>query len=197
DNPGELGSDSDDDEAEPDRGAGRSGGGLIFDGKDDLVRVKESSSLRLRQAVTLEAWIWWEPTSQWQPIIARSDWPRRAFGLYLHESRLINLSYVSAAGNVAAIQSAAGVVPARQWVHVAGTIDTVAGAMRLYVNGIEVARGSSADSLAEAPGLPVQLGAADAGYPASCRPFKGALDEVVIYNRALSASEVAGRWAGR
>ncbi|MBI4863482.1 MAG: S8 family serine peptidase, partial [Candidatus Riflebacteria bacterium] len=194
-NTGQLGSLPGPDGADPIWGAGRSGPGLVFDGVDDLVRAVDSSSLRVRQGLTLEAWVWWEPTAQWQPIVARSSWPRRAYGLYLHQSRLLHLSYVSSTGQVGAVQTAGSVVPARQWVHVAGTIDPAANLMTLLVNGVEVARAPAAGWLAEASGLPLQLGMADPSQPDSCRPFKGVLDEVGVYSRPLSTAEIAARAA--
>ena len=75
------------------------------------------------------------------------------------------------------------------WMHIAATYD---GAMiRLYINGIE--EGSKAASITIATNdLPLSIGAQSDGS----RFFQGALDQVRVYNRALSAEEIAGLVGG-
>ena len=75
------------------------------------------------------------------------------------------------------------------WMHVAATYDGVT--IRLYINGIQ--EGSMAASIAIATNsLPLSIGAQSDGQ----RFFQGALDQVRVYNRALSADEVAGLVGG-
>ncbi|MFN6463805.1 MAG: DUF4347 domain-containing protein [Nostoc sp. DedVER02] len=75
------------------------------------------------------------------------------------------------------------------WAHLVGTYD--GSMLRLYVNGVEIGSNPYKDSI---PGdyNPVTIGAAEnaeEGTPLS-DSFKGLVDEVRIYNRALSATEV-------
>ena len=59
--------------------------------------------------------------------------------------------------------------------------------MRLYVNGELVAEGEDASELPS--GLRLLVGRL---YPSQgVRPFIGQLDELALYNRALSAEEIA------
>jgi hypothetical protein len=76
----------------------------------------------------------------------------------------------------------------RKWQHVVATKDGPH--MRLYVNGAEVAAGEDPSKLP--PGLRLLVGRL---YPdRGVRPFIGQLDELALYNRALSASEIADHY---
>lgn len=77
--------------------------------------------------------------------------------------------------------------PTRQWAHVVGTYD---GAISiLYVNGQEIARRAWPNG--PKPVLPI-TGPVQVGGRGEA--FRGALDEVRVYSRALSAQEVAAHY---
>lgn len=82
-----------------------------------------------------------------------------------------------------------GLPIANRWVHMVGTYD---GSMiRLYVNGVQIG-GSSLTGNILVDNNPVTIGAAEnysPGTPLGDR-FNGLIDEVRIYNRALSATEI-------
>jgi len=73
------------------------------------------------------------------------------------------------------------------WYHLAGTYDGAY--LRLYVNGAEVANGTSSGAIA-AGTLPVSIGSRTHDGTTYGYPFYGAVDEVRVYSRSLSASEV-------
>jgi hypothetical protein len=76
--------------------------------------------------------------------------------------------------------------PTAQWLHVAWTISAGAQAT-LYVNGVQVAQTS-----AGVPGTLVDQSAIDIGTADSFQwPLKGRLNDVLLYNRALSGAEVS------
>jgi hypothetical protein len=76
------------------------------------------------------------------------------------------------------------------WVHLAGTYDGIA--WRLYRNGVQVAAtpGTSGAKIAGAVGW--AIGARGTGTE---RFFSGDIDEVAIYNKALSATAIAAMYA--
>ena len=81
----------------------------------------------------------------------------------------------------------AGTVPIDEWSHVAWQFD---GADKVvYVNGVETARGSGSTMAGHA--LPVIIGGhgRDAADPAG-QSFNGAIDEVKIFDEALTAAEI-------
>ena len=72
-----------------------------------------------------------------------------------------------------------------QWYHVAATFDKPTQLMRLYVNGQLVGATSHANFPTIASSLPVTIGTSSYGDM-----FDGVIDNLRIYNRALSAEEV-------
>ncbi|MFS8888390.1 LamG domain-containing protein [Synechococcus sp. R55.1] len=80
--------------------------------------------------------------------------------------------------------------PAGQWYHVAATYD--GSTMKLYVNGNLEASKPFTSSITYDPSIPWTIGSTAApiraaGYP---RTFNGVIDEVEIFNRALSQAEI-------
>ena len=82
-------------------------------------------------------------------------------------------------------------IPLHQWVQYTGTLDAASGDMRLYMNGSLVAQTNTsvrpflALDPSQVPGL--GIGNVQDFYDF---PFNGGIDEVVLYNRALSPAEV-------
>jgi len=83
-----------------------------------------------------------------------------------------------------------------QWYHVVGTYDEALGTLTLYVNGVAVdsATDANARSLGNALDADLFIGTfRDIG--ANARGFVGNVDEVAIYNTALSAAAVAANFS--
>ncbi|ONI79157.1 hypothetical protein ALI144C_25285 [Actinosynnema sp. ALI-1.44] len=76
-----------------------------------------------------------------------------------------------------------GAVPANAWTHLAVIYDATT--IRLYVNGVQVSSVASAGNLAGS-GNPLRIG----GNLIWGEYFCGPVDDVRVYNRALSAAEV-------
>ena len=106
--------------------------------------------------------------------------------------------YVSFGSNMVGgfvVRSVAPIEPGR-WVHVAGTVDDVSRQAVLYIDGRRDASGQASTS------IEFQLDTKqDAGWGIGNHsgvtqitydyPFKGAIDDVRFYNRALTATEIA------
>ena len=82
-----------------------------------------------------------------------------------------------------------------QFVHVAATLDDATGAMTLYENGAVVAQTTTtvrpfgALDPTQEPGVGIGNSNALDNYNV---PFNGLIDELSVYNRALTPSEVLG-----
>jgi Concanavalin A-like lectin/glucanases superfamily/Bacterial Ig domain len=162
---------------------GRFGGALSFDGDRDWVTVNDANSLDLTTGMTLEAWVY--PTiapSAWRTVIAKEQ--PAALVYFLHAS--------SIGGN----RPATGVyiggeqdlfgdnqLIANAWTHLAGTYDGVT--QRLFINGVQVASRPQTGAIQTSAG-PVVIG----GNEVWGEFFQGLIDEVRIYNRALSQAEI-------
>ena len=106
-------------------GEGRFGNGL--DCREGAAVVGMHPALAPEREVTVEAWVWVDgPSEEMQRIAYRSG----TYGLYLGPRSMAVTFFVNAGGAWEAVRAA---IPAKQWVHLAGTYDGAA--MRFYVDG--------------------------------------------------------------
>ena len=71
------------------------------------------------------------------------------------------------------------------WQHVAAVVRRGENQTRLYVNGFEVASGTVAPTNLDNPAVAMHIGRIQGS-----RLFKGQMDEVYFYNRALDVKEI-------
>jgi hypothetical protein len=162
--------------------AGRFGNALSFNGTSSFVTVPDSPALRLTAGVTLEAWV--NPstvTPAWRPVIFKGDldyWmqPTTAGGP--------PNGGVTIAGGSWHDTYATSVLPINTWTHLALTYD--GSALRLYVNGSQVSS-SSVTGTIRTSSNPLEIGADTIFYS---HYFAGLIDEIRVYNRALSLAEI-------
>lgn len=83
-----------------------------------------------------------------------------------------------------------GELPTRKWFHAVATYD--GSTMRLYLDGQEVGRLAKTGTVASNASVPLNIGR----NPSGSHYLRGALDDVRIYNRGLSAAEVASLMQG-
>jgi hypothetical protein len=83
--------------------------------------------------------------------------------------------------------TATGIIDINVWTHMAAVWDGAA--MRLYKNGVEVGSLEKGGTLSTNPDAKVSIG----NQPAETddRPWDGLIDDVRIYNRGLSVSEIS------
>jgi hypothetical protein len=161
---------------------GSTGQAFSLDGTDDFVDV--ASTVNLGSAYTVELWI--HPTSTGFQNLVSNNQSGANFGNLYYSGTSTNLQYVQAGGLKA--NSLSGSVPLNAWTHAALTYD---GAVtRLYVNG--VASGAPSGIHTETFNNPLRFGYSIDG--AGVR-FQGRLDEISLYNRALSAAEIQAVFA--
>jgi len=186
---------------------GKVGMALDFDGKDDHVEVPDSPSLNfdLPESFSLEAWFKLSslPTTSWYAILSKYGAGQGAgyndlFALYIDTDGKIRFSVRDSAGNnPVAIGSTLAI---DTWYHVVGVRDVGENEIRLYLNGVLDATpvtDTTVDDISSP--RPFLIGNQEhyvAGQPPTL-PFHGIIDEVRIYNRALSATEVQDLYNGK
>jgi PKD repeat protein len=162
--------------------SGRYGKAMKFDGVNDWITVNDSASLDLTTAMTLEAWVY--PTvanATADTILVKEDGSNSAYYLYGAE----DTPQPVAGARIGGYQSPRGpsTLAANQWTHLAGTFDGQS--IKLFVNGAQVAEQSVTGTIPASSGV-LRIG----GNAIWGEFFKGYIDEVRIYNRALSATEI-------
>ncbi len=163
---------------------GISGSCLFFDGEDDHVEIPDSTAVSFENGLTMEAWVSVEK-KETSKIIQKGDWD--GHGITLDKwngwGGSVYLDGVGSAG----VRWDEGKPDLNQWYHVVLTYDGHTEV--LYVNGVE-ADINEVSGVPATRSRPLAIGS-DAG---SQKFFKGRIDEVVIYSRALSAEEVSLRY---
>lgn len=160
---------------------------LSFDGTNDRVDCGNNPSLNITGTkVTVEAWIYptaWR-TESWRGNIVNKEGAATQ-GYMIRCGANGTLSFNIGDGvNWREVFSPVGALTLNTWQHVAGTYDGTT--MRAYINGVQVGSLAAGFSIASSPN-PVIVG--DWAVPASGeRCFPGKIDEVRVWNRALSAS---------
>ncbi len=169
--------------------SGKYGKALSFNGTSSIVNIADAASLRLTTAMTLEAWV--NPSAAgnvWRTVVMKEVAGDLAYSLYANEDVNVPAAYVRI-GTTSPRAGGASVVPLNTWTHLAATYG--AGSLRLYVNGTLVSTTAVTGSIASST-KPARIG----GNTIWGEYFAGLIDEVRIYNRALSAAEIATDMAG-
>jgi hypothetical protein len=165
---------------------GNVGQAFALDGVNDFVLVLDSPSLR-PSSITLEAWAMFNAPSG--PVFTKPLGPAAgdSFALYLFGGTLHGFIHDANAAGV--LVSSPSALALGQWHHVAFTFDDATKEQALYVNGAHVATSQSNRSIGY-DNRPVLLGQ-DINNGVFDFPLHGRIDEAAIYNRALTAGEIA------
>src|SRR3989339_1282746 len=150
------------------------------DGTDDYISVTDNSSLDITNAITLEAWVYCTDISQdgsTRRVVDKGS----TYALGASDKAYFKLYLDGVATEALKTWS---ISDANVWHHLVGTYDGTA--MKLYQDGVNVFERAANGSISTNDSA-LQIGRQSSGGGR----FKGIIDEVKIYSRALSAAEVA------
>lgn len=180
-------------------GAGRVGNGLILDGSNDHVAL-DSSLLSISNNFTITAWI--------NPAAARTDlavyfclrakYAASGIRLAVRVNNDLIIEGQTATG-WQQIYHALGGIQNNVWQHIVVVYDK--SAFTVYLNGVRIApahghNGSWGSDIVMDPTGVTRIGAEGGGV--ATHFFKGRIDDVRVYNRTLSPTEVTTlyQWTG-
>jgi hypothetical protein len=171
---------------------GKFGKALGFDGVDDYVQVSQSSSLDVTDQITVETWVYprayVDNTGMVSHIISRCDYSGGhiyVLSMYpdSHKASFSVNPYPDEQPSVADLQLNA-------WTHLAMTYDGAS--VKLYVNG-QFDSSYAQSGPIETTSNWLAIGCKPTGPwggPGTYAYFNGMIDEIKIYNRALSQQEI-------
>jgi prepilin-type N-terminal cleavage/methylation domain-containing protein len=161
----------------------KAGNCLSLNGTNNTVQVPSSASLSVSGAITLAAWIKTSGTNNYSGLIHKSNSSNLGYQVGFDTGGKLRADFFN--GISYGIMLNPTVVTDGNWHHIAATYDGSNG--RLYVDGVSGTPGSCAGCVT------VSTSTLIIGNDDCCggRYFNGLIDEVRIYNRALSATEIS------
>jgi len=169
-------------------GTGKIDQAIILDGVDDYVDCGAGASLNITGAVTVSAWIRLSAVGVDHKIAGNQDGTTGGYKLGVFNSDVIEFEIRTSANAAVLNRSVAGgtALAAGTWYHVAG-VYSEGNYIRTYVDGMLDREMATTEILGSSTGT-LKMGRepfSDLYF------FKGLMDEVRIYSRALSDTEVA------
>ena len=159
---------------------------IDLNGTSDYVGIPHNSSQNPGTAFTVEAWIKADSyaSNSWEnTIVSKDTWSSVSEGWVIRCGANGKLSFNLALNNnnqwYEVLTSA--VMSTGKWYHVAGTYD--GSTMKLYLNGKQVGSLSQSGTIT-ATTVDMKIG--NIGRPSTSRYFDGQIDEVRVWNAALS-----------
>ncbi len=163
----------------------------------------DSADIRLGASYTIEAWVQpeWQPrqVSPWQRLVLKWGGPGQyAYHLAIHNG-VVSLYHGQADGTY--VFAEGGRVEGGRWHHLAGIArrndaDPSKSTLEVYLDGKLMATGTYDGTICTAEKEGLGLGDA-VGIPAATSRFRGYLDDVALWNRALSPEEIGAHYAVR
>jgi subtilisin-like proprotein convertase family protein len=162
------------------------------------IDLQDPERLKLTNSLTIEGWVFartFQPPNNLNRnhILFRgaNDSARDAYKFSVWSDSLLRFSIDNDISEALLLYP--NPVPAGEWLHVAASLEDVRGTMRLFVNGLPVAQTTTAvRPYAGRPPFSLQPAVAIGNHPLRGfnNSFYGFIDELAVFDRALSASEI-------
>lgn len=181
--------------------AGVSGTAMVFDGYESCVTIPSAEVPALENAMSIEAWIAPQEYS-WNRSAIVDHGRRRGLGYSLSINHLGQIGFNVNVERDLFICETEQSLPLHKWSHIVAVFDSEFG-LRVYINGNEAAKTSAPGRLSDLPEADLYIGMTrrktspvltERRYSQSLSSkmiFDGLLDEVRIYDKALSAKQIA------
>ena len=172
---------------------GKKSNALSFNGVSNYLEIPDNPSIDPSSSITVMAWVKssastynvpWSIVSKYYAYILGSD------GGWSSSTRnMCFIIYTASGWQYGSCYSPSDIT---QWHHFAGTYDSATGEKKLYADGVLQSTTTPGGTIAPDSG-PLDIGQRE------CCPgqvFNGLIDEVKIFNRALTATEVLAEYSG-
>ncbi|MFP6764986.1 MAG: DUF1592 domain-containing protein, partial [Planctomycetaceae bacterium] len=164
------------------------GQAVTLDGNGDSVVVDRDDSMNVGTGeFTVAAWIHPRELRQSGIVcLGKYSWTH---GWYLDMPNNLGVLRIETASprnrSNGTVASRPGIIRVNRWQHVAAVVRRAANETRLYVNGYQVATGTIAPTSLDNPAVKLHIGRIQ-----DAQQFKGEIDEVRFYRRALQVAEI-------
>lgn len=171
---------------------GKRGKALSFNGSSSIVDVASSTVFNMGSTVSLSSWFYINSWTNWAGIVGKSNATEGVYVMHLSPTgNKLRFSYNSVSPWTVNVVDSTSVIPVGTWVHAVITYDGTN--VRFYINGkLDSTTNIGAISFDACPACKVSMGQ---DPPGSNEFFNGKIDDVRIYSRALSATEIASMFS--
>ena len=176
--------------------AGMVGQAFKLDGADDYVEFAGATSLPISTAITIETWIKPDRTNDTGTIVCNKQVYDGTWYLGTSPGGELRVAVGGPFSGGYWAYTTNAVIPVGQWSHVALTFDTQTQVLRMFANGAELgvafypSQGNVSSLVSQTP---VRIGTI---YTSQFTEFfAGLVDELALYNRALSPTEIQAIYA--
>ncbi|MDY6966369.1 MAG: LamG-like jellyroll fold domain-containing protein [Halobacteriota archaeon] len=178
--------------------SGKFGGGRSFDGNNDCINISDSNSLDMAEEITIDAWINRSSSENDHAIVEKWRYDNgvpineRAYILYVNDENGEIVFLLSGDGTFP--EEGTGVIVSQNtvsnnvWTHVVATSDGTT--MKIYIDGVLDPNTATAPDGIHPSVADLHIGAWHYGVSEIDSYFNGTIDEVKLFNRALSHDEV-------
>lgn len=167
------------------------GGGLYFDGTTGsgctYVTIPDAASLHLSNAISFSAWVRLEDTGRDAPILDKEAPGKLSFWFGAFPTAHFGVLLATDTSGYWAIQNRnQGSISPGLWTHLVSTWDGAT--IRHYINGVQLPETAAFTGPIIASDTPLVIGA---NVPFNTTAFQGTMDELRLYNHALSQAEIS------
>ncbi len=157
---------------------------LDFNGFFQDVALPNATQALQTESITLSAWVNPdETTRRWEWVSAQGD----NYGLFLQPNNRSVIFYIKKVGRGwDHVSSSRNSFEFNQWQHLAGSFDANTKTLKMFINGIEVNSVTVNQGIGYNTGNGFTIGSMQGG-----RYFDGAIDEIRVYDSALTDEEMS------
>ena len=181
---------------------GKVGQSFSFDGVDDFIQISNSNPSLEPDSITIEGWI--KPQTSTSPLggfiyAAREAFVNESFSVYVDNAGKLSIVLSTTASPSASVfETAANSIQFGAFQHFAAGYDAASGTLTAFINGFPAALTNIAGPATLSGPLRKNVshvigrrqGAGTPEGPNGTAQYQGIIDELSLYNRALTASEV-------
>ena len=176
---------------------GQIDGALEFDGEDDYIEVADSPGLDITDGITIGMWIKPYPgmdcdeRGNWRYLLRKGEVGWGAYNLIYEASWDVpSTGFTVVTGSAYRLWTNSAAYPG-EFTYLAFTYDAETGEQKTYFNGDLDSQQITGGGFIRNRSGPLRIGGGvNTGCPDGAGFFKGLIDEVRIYDRALSAEEI-------
>lgn len=161
--------------------AGFLGRGFDFDGTNDYIDAGNDATLTLADSITVAAWVWHD-SGNGHVVNRGGGWSDYGYSMYWYSSKIrIELQKSGEKTILDITQPSNGA-----WHHLAFTWDIISKKIYVYIDGVKAGSSATFNGPIGTPSQNLNIGRNQlhSAY------FNGKIDEVQIFNRALSEDEI-------